>query len=937
MDSRTRATILLVEDDPGVARLEQLRLERAGFEVVVATTAAEGLERVGTGEIELIILDQRLSSGVSGLEFFRQVKEAGHNVPAILVTGLNDENLVIEALRAGVRDFVPKTPNFLNTLEPIVTRVLDQVRTERELAESRIVTREHEARRRELEHEIAQRKRVEQALREAEEYLRLMVESVKDFAIFTVDPQGRIVSWNPGAERLFGYPESEILGQHLNTLFTPEDRAGGVPEREIATATAKGRASDERWHQCKDGGRFYASGVVTPIFDEENKLRGFTKIARDITERKQSEEAVREAAVRLKAIVETAVDGIITIDEQGSVESMNPAAERIFGYTHEEVIGQNIAILMSEPERNEHSHYLEGYLRTGRQKIIGTIREVRGRRKDGSIFPMELAVSETRLGVRRIFTGIVRDITDFKRAIEERLRLLNELEGERALLNSLLDNAPVGFGFFDHELRYLRLNPALAEMDGVPLEDHLGRSLLDVLPNLSPEVANSFRQVLQSGQSIVNREVTGETPRGRGQQRYWLCNFYPVNLPDGTLLGAGAVVTDIDDRKRMEEALKDADQRKDQFLAMLAHELRNPLAPISNAVQIMQLEGPNGPNFRWSTEVIEDQIKHMTRMVDDLLDVSRITRGKVDLQKETISLAEVVELAVEASRPLIDNYDHQLTIALPPEPVLVEVDPARLAQVLSNLLNNAAKYTDEGGQISLIAETHGKDVNICVRDNGMGIAADLLPKVFDLFTQADRTLSRSRGGLGIGLTLVRSLIELHDGRVTAHSNGLSQGSEFVVHLPVAASHRAGSHNAIAADDPRQVQLPRRRILVVDDKRSNAQSLEVLLQALGQDVYTAFDGQEALELARQFHPDVILLDIGLPVMDGYEVARRCREEPGMPRMTLVAMTGYGQDSDRQRSQEAGFDAHLVKPVNLQDLLLLLNQPEFAPCAPCDPSQ
>jgi PAS domain S-box-containing protein len=297
MESQARVTILLVEDDPGVARLEQLRLERAGFAVVTATTAEEGLELIAEGEIELIILDQRLNSGTSGLEFFRQVKEAGYTVPAILVTGLNDENTLVEALRAGVRDFVPKTPNFLNHLEPIVRRVLDQVRTERELAESRIVARENESRRRDLEHEIAHRKRVEQALREAEEYLRLMVESVKDFAIFTVDPQGRIVSWNPGAERLFGYPEPEILGQHLDTLFTPEDRAAGVPEREIATAVAKGRASDERWHQCKDGGRFFASGVVTPIFDEDNKLRGFTKIARDITERKQAEEAVREAAV----------------------------------------------------------------------------------------------------------------------------------------------------------------------------------------------------------------------------------------------------------------------------------------------------------------------------------------------------------------------------------------------------------------------------------------------------------------------------------------------------------------------------------------------------------------------------------------------------------------------------------------------------------------
>jgi PAS domain S-box-containing protein len=933
MESPVRATILLVEDDPGVARLEQLRLERAGFAVISAETAEEGLAQIARGQIDLIILDQRLNSGTSGLEFFRQIKEAGHNVPAILVTGLNDENVLLEALRAGVRDFVPKTPNFLNHLEPIVNRVLDQVRTERELAESRIVAREHELRQRDLEHEIAHRKRVEQALREAEEYLRLMIESVKDFAIFTIDPGGRIVSWNPGAERVFGYPEAEILGRQFDVLFTPEDQAGGVPDREIATAIAKGRASDERWHQRKDGGRFFASGVVTPIFDEEIKLRGFTKIARDITERKQAEEAIREAAVRLKAIVETAVDGIVTIDEQGIVESMNSAAERIFGYPHDEILGQDIAMLMSEPERNEHSHYLEEYLRTGRQKILGTIREVRGRRKDGSLFPMELAVSETRLGERRIFTGIVRDITEFKKAIEERSRLVNELEGERALLNSLLDNAPVGFGFFDHELRYLRLNPAMAEMNGVPIDAHLGRSLVEVLPNLSPEVAESFRQVLHSGQSIVNKEVIGEGPGGLGEQRYWLCNFYPVKLPDGTMLGAGVVVADIDDRKRMEEALKDADQRKDQFLAMLAHELRNPLAPISNAVQIMQLEGPGGRNFRWSTEVIEDQIKHMTRMVDDLLDVSRITRGKVDLQKETIALAEVFELAIEASRPLIDDYHHQLTIAVPPEPVLVEVDPARLAQVLSNLLNNAAKYTDEGGQISLTAEQLGNDVIIRVCDTGIGIAPDLLPKIFDLFTQADRTLSRSRGGLGIGLTLVRSLIELHDGRVTAHSNGHGQGSEFVVRLPVAGGDLAGLQQANEADHPPNVQLPRRRILVVDDKRSNAQSLEVLLQALGQEVYTTYDGLAALELARRHRPDIVLLDIGLPLMDGYEVARRCREEAGLHGMTLVAMTGYGQDSDKQRSQEAGFDAHLVKPVNLQDLVLLLSQPDFvAPSAP-----
>ncbi len=927
-------TILLVEDDPGVARLERLRLERAGYAVVAAETAEEGLSRVAEGGVDLIVLDQNLSHGTSGLELFRRVKEAGHNVPAILVTGMQEEGLLVEALRAGVRDFVPKTPNFLNHLEPIVARVLDQVRTERELAESRLTARANEERRRELEYEIAQRKRVEQALREAEENLRRMIESVKDVAIFTIDPTGRVVTWNPGAQRLFGYADREIIGREADVLFTPEDRAAGVPARELATAASSGRATDERWHIRKDGSRFFTSGVTSPIRDAEGGLVGFTKVARDITENRRAEEAVREAAVRLKAIVDTAVDGIITMDERGVVETMNPAAERIFGYRHDEVVGRGIALLLPEPASDEHDDSLERYLRSGSPAIIGAIREVHGRRKDGSIFPMEMAVSESRLGDRRIYTGIVRDISEFKRAVAERSRLLAELEAERALLNTLLDNAPVGFGFFDHELRYVRLNPALAALDGLPPEEHLGRALPDVLPRMSPELFDAFRRVLKGGDSVVSREFRGETPRSPGRPRYWLCSVYPVKTPDGAFLGAGAVVTDIDDRKRMEEALKEADRRKDQFLAMLAHELRNPLAPISNAVQIMKVEGLSGPNFQWSVKVIEDQVKHMTRMVDDLLDVSRITRGKVVLQKEPVELAGVVELAVEASRPIINDYGHRLTVALPGRPVLLEVDPARLAQVLSNLLNNAAKYTDEEGQIELSAELRGREVAIRVRDNGTGIAPELLPHVFDMFTQADQTLSRSRGGLGIGLTLVRSLVEMHGGRVTARSEGPGKGSEFTVRLPASPEPESdpASAESEAADpgapavDPEAERLPRRRILVVDDNRSNATSLGVLLRALGQEVEMAYDGPTALDLIRDRRPDLVLLDIGLPGMDGYEVARRCKGDDELRRILLVAMTGYGKEEDRRRSREAGFSAHLVKPVNLEDLRVLLGQPD-----------
>jgi PAS domain S-box-containing protein len=797
MEEPARSTILLVEDDPGVARLEQRRLERAGYSVTTAATAEAALRKVAEGDVALIVLDQQLTSEMSGLELFRRVTAAGYNVPAILVTGMQEDGLLVEALRAGVRDFVHKTQNFLDHLEPIVTRVLDQVRTERELAESRFAARQNERRTRELEREIAHRKRVEHALREAERYLRLMVESVKDVAIFTIDPHGRVVSWNAGAERLFGFAEHEIIGQSIVLLYTPEDRDDGIHEQEIALASAQGGSVGERWYLRKDGSHFFASSRLSPIFDEENRLRGFTAIACDITED--------------------------------------------------------------------------------------------------------------------------------RRIIEERKRLLAELGAERALLNTLLDNAPVGFGLFDKELRYLRLNPALAAIDGVPTDAHLGRTLPEVLPRVSAELLEALRHVLETGESIVNREFRAETPRLPGRERCWLCSFYPVKTGDGTTLGAGAVITDIDDRKRMEEALREADVRKDHFLAMLAHELRNPLAPISNAAQLMKVEGRGGTNFDWSVKVIEDQVRQMTRLVDDLLDVSRITRGKVDLQKDSIELAALVDLAVEASRPMIEDFKHRLTVTVPSLPVFLEVDPPRIAQVLSNLLNNAAKYTDPGGTIVLTAEQVGGDVELRVRDNGIGIPPDVLPHVFEMFTQADQTLSRARGGLGIGLTLVRSLVEMHNGYVFVHSEGHGRGSEFVIRLPLPAQTRARSDLAEPAAEPSRPALPSRRILVVDDNRTNANSLGVLLRALGQDVDTAYDGPTALELARWHRPDLILLDIGLPGMDGFEVARHCRSEKNLNRTILVAMTGYGQQGDRERSHEAGFSAHLVKPVKLEDLRVLLDQP------------
>jgi PAS domain S-box-containing protein len=385
-------------------------------------------------------------------------------------------------------------------------------------------------------------------------------------------------------------------------------------------------------------------------------------------------------------------------------------------------------------------------------------------------------------------------------------------------------------------------------------------------------------------------------------------------------------VVDITERKRAEEALAEANRRKDEFLAMLAHELRNPLAPIRNAVQILRIQGSTDPNLLWARDIIDRNVSQMVRLVDDLLDVSRITRGKIRLQMEPLDMAAVVEQAVEISRPLIDARRHRLSVSLKDEPIQVIGDGARLAQVAANLLNNAAKYTDEGGQIWLTLESEDRQAVLRVRDTGVGLPQEMREEVFGLFTQVDRSSDRAQGGLGIGLTLVRRLVEMHGGRVEAFSEGPGRGSEFVVWLPL-LSEAPPSEPPQPHSRPQSSGRGQRKILAVDDNLDAANTLAMLLRILGHDVRTAHDGPSAIEAAQAWRPDIVLLDIGLPGMDGYEVARRLRALPDLRACILVAVTGYGQEEDRRRSANAGFDHHLVKPVDPQALTELL-----AECAP-----
>jgi two-component system CheB/CheR fusion protein len=438
-----------------------------------------------------------------------------------------------------------------------------------------------------------------------------------------------------------------------------------------------------------------------------------------------------------------------------------------------------------------------------------------------------------------------------------------------------------------------------------------------------PDDIQRVREVWEN--SLATRtahEVEFRVQAADGAYRHVLGRAVPILEGDGAVREWVGMLTDITEKKAVERELQEASRKKDEFLAMLSHELRNPLAPMRNAIEVLRLKGPPDPFLQSARDVIDRQLRHLTRLVDDLLDASRITQGKITLQKEKLELASIINRAVETSLPLIEERGQQLIVSVPPQPVLLSGDPTRLSQVLSNLLNNAVKYTEEGGRIWVSAKREGEEAVVRVRDSGVGIPEEVLPHVFDLFTQADRSLDRSQGGLGIGLTLVRNLVEMHGGRVQAKSGGPGKGSEFTVYLPALPSQSKAAE-VPQASKQRSASCAGLRVLVVDDNVDSADTLAFILKLSGHDVRTAYAGDTALEEAGSFVPQVVVLDIGLPRMSGYEVARRLREQPEMKASFLIALTGYGQDEDRQRTMSAGFDHHLIKPVDPEKLQFLIN--------------
>ncbi len=526
---------------------------------------------------------------------------------------------------------------------------------------------------------------------------------------------------------------------------------------------------------------------------------------------------------------------------------------------------------------------------------------------------------------RRQVAILFNDITDRKLS-DDKLR-----ESEERFRN-LADNIPqlawIADAGTDGEVHWF--NKTWLDYTGATIEDMKGSGWRAVHhPDHADRVIQKFGRHVQEG---MDWEDTFPLRGKDGQYRWFLSRMKVIRDEGGKVVRIFGTNTDVTEERQTAEQLRrltaelsDLDRRKNEFLATLAHELRNPLAPIRNGLQILRLAGDNAAAAEQARTMMERQLEQMARLIDDLMDVSRINQGKIELKRERVELAKVVEGAVETSRPLIEENGHELTVTLPPGPVFVDGDPTRLTQVLLNLLNNAAKYTARGGRIDLRAELTSPErerpaeVVVSVRDAGIGIPVDKLPTIFEMFSQVEGALARSQGGLGIGLCLVKRLVEMHGGQIEAHSAGPGTGSEFVVRLPIVVE-QAQARN-IGDDDTRSPRADL-RILVVDDNRDTASSSAMLLKMMGNDVRTAHDGEAAVRVAEEFRPQVVLCDIGLPKMNGYEACRHIRRQPWGKNMILVAVTGWGQDDDKRKAEEAGFDRHLVKPVDPQALMTLL---------------
>jgi PAS domain S-box-containing protein len=732
------ATVLIVEDDPGVAILQRRRLERSGFTVVAASDVDGALTILGRGDVDLVLLDYRLGE-TTGLELHRRMKASGHAVPVILVSGGMEDATVVEALRAGIRDVIVKTTDYLDTLPDTVRGVLAQGAA---------------------------------SLGEA--------------------PQGGtyilVVEDDPGTAAL-ERRRLERAGHAVKVAATADEALAVVRTGEVALALIDlvlpgGRSGLDLYAQWLEEGLRVPAILITGHPDQAVVIRALRIGIRDFVPKSpdfidylptavdrvmseiQVERRVAESELRLASVIGTTLDAILMCDSEGRIVLSNEAAQKLFGGTAEDMNGRSVTALI--PRLDLSTDAAPGHFRM-RQELEAVPAAASERT------PIEVAVSDVVIHEQRLLTVIARDITE---------------------------------------------------------------------------------------------------------------------------------------RRRVEEERREADRRKDEFLGMLGHELRNPLAAIMSAGEVMN-QRLSDPQLLKMAAVVRRQSRALARMVDDLLDVSRVTLGKIELQREPLLLCAAAGRAIEGAAEAARAAGLTLVPDLTDEPLWLDADPTRLEQVLANLLTNAIKFTPRGGEVRVTCSQDGSFGVVTVKDTGIGMPPALLPRVFDLFVQGDRSLDRSRSGLGIGLALVQRIVAMHGGTITAQSPGPGAGSTFTVRLPL-AEQSAAPIEASSGKAPHAVRA--QRVLVVDDQKDVADMMSVLVDGLGHTVLTAYDAETALAIARRDPLDVIVADVGMPEVSGYELAERVRSDPSLKHLRLVALTGYGRREDRARVAAAGFDVHLTKPVS-----------------------
>jgi PAS domain S-box-containing protein len=619
---------------------------------------------------------------------------------------------------------------------------------------------------------------------------------------------------------------------------------------------------------------------------------------------------------RLRTIFTSIGDGVIATDRSGCIERMNTVAEELTGWKLGEARGRPLEAvfrIVHEHTREAVENPVARVLREGR--IVGLANHSALLARDGR----EFVIEDTAAPIRNEDGALDGVVLVFQNATPRRQteRALAEREHQ---FQVLADNIPAMCCMSDETGEVLWYNSRWYEYTGTTPEAVLGSGWQSVVdPEALPDIVERWRASVANGTRF---EMIFAIKGADGIFRPFLTRSAPVRDAAGRIVRWFGTNVDISELQAAQDSLRQADRRKDEFLATLAHELRNPLAPVSNSVLLLKSKGEDAQMREWASTIIERQVQSMARMLDDLLDVSRITRGTLTLQKQRVSLASVLDNAVEVAQPILTARRHQLTLNLPLQTIEVEVDPLRLSQLVGNLLINAAKYTDPGGRIELAAVVVGQSVTVSIKDNGIGLEPESIGQIFEMFSQVKSALDRSEGGLGIGLALVKGLAELHGGSVEAQSLGLGRGSTFSVHLPLAHSVSSVLRGASTAQTE-LAGVPQRRVLVADDNKDAATTLQALLELYGHEVHVAHDGQSALELAERLQPQIAILDIGMPKLNGYDIARRIRAADWGPGMRLIALTGWGQEGDRQRALAAGFDAHLTKPVYADDLKGLLN--------------